>query len=183
MKNYYDILKVSGDASPSEIKKSFRELARLYHPDTRANQEVESADVAFKEINEAYEVLSDCQLREKYDAERSQYLFEKELEQFRTAKMEQVHQEQAKAVDVLEELDKLKSLWHNIRGSKIKLAAFGIGLFLLLTFAFLLIGYIWQVFSEIHQAIAEASILTRAIGSILFIFGSLMAFLYFYTRD
>jgi len=61
--NYYDIIGVSKDATPEEIKKKFRELAKKTHPDkTKENSEEEMA-----ELNKAYEVLSDKELREKYD--------------------------------------------------------------------------------------------------------------------
>jgi len=63
--DYYQILGVSRDASSSEIKKAFRKLARKYHPDV-AKDKV-AAEAKFKEINEAYEVLSDPEKRKKYD--------------------------------------------------------------------------------------------------------------------
>ncbi|MDH4139124.1 MAG: molecular chaperone DnaJ [Coriobacteriia bacterium] len=60
-KNYYDILGVKKDASSDEIKKAFRKLARKYHPDAGGSEE------RFKEVNEAYEVLSDSEKRAQYD--------------------------------------------------------------------------------------------------------------------
>jgi molecular chaperone DnaJ len=63
-RDYYEVLGVSRTASQDEIKKAFRRLARQYHPDI--NKE-EGADLKFKEINEANEVLSDPQKREMYD--------------------------------------------------------------------------------------------------------------------
>ena len=64
-KNYYDILGIETSATESEIKSAFRKLARKWHPDVAGN----SPDVVkhFKEINEAYEVLSDAEKRTKYD--------------------------------------------------------------------------------------------------------------------
>jgi molecular chaperone DnaJ len=59
--NYYDILGVKKDASTDEIKKAFRRLARKHHPDAGGDEE------KFKEINEAYEVLSDSEKRQQYD--------------------------------------------------------------------------------------------------------------------
>lgn len=64
-KNYYDLLGVKREASPQEIKQAFRRLARKYHPDVNPNDK--SAEAKFKEINEAYEVLSDAEKRKKYD--------------------------------------------------------------------------------------------------------------------
>jgi len=63
-KEYYQILGVSRDASEEEIKKAFRQQALKYHPDR--NQE-QGADAKFKEINEAYQVLSDPEKRKLYD--------------------------------------------------------------------------------------------------------------------
>ncbi len=60
-KNYYDILGVKKDASADEIKKAFRRLARKHHPDAGGSEE------KFKELNEAYEVLSDAEKRTQYD--------------------------------------------------------------------------------------------------------------------
>ena len=64
-KDYYKILGVSKSASPEEIKKAYRKLARKYHPDL--NQGDSQAEQRFKEINEAQEVLSDPEKRSKYD--------------------------------------------------------------------------------------------------------------------
>jgi len=64
-KDYYATLGVSRTASDEEIKKAFRKLARQYHPDVAKNKKV--AEEKFKEINEAYEVLSDPEKRKKYD--------------------------------------------------------------------------------------------------------------------
>src|SRR5207244_5742327 len=64
-KDYYKVLNVSREASADEIKKAFRKLARKYHPDM--NPSDKKAEAKFKEINEAYEVLSDPDKRRKYD--------------------------------------------------------------------------------------------------------------------
>jgi curved DNA-binding protein len=64
-KDYYESLGVSRTASAEEIKKSFRKLAREFHPDVAKDKK--KAEERFKEINEAYEVLSDPDKRKKYD--------------------------------------------------------------------------------------------------------------------
>jgi len=64
-RDYYEILGVGRESSQDEIKKAYRNKARLHHPDV--NQDKSDAEAVFKEINEAYEVLSDPQKRERYD--------------------------------------------------------------------------------------------------------------------
>jgi len=63
-RDYYEVLGVSRDASPEEIKKAYRRLARQYHPDV--NKASDAAE-KFKEIQEAYEILSDTEKRTLYD--------------------------------------------------------------------------------------------------------------------
>ena len=63
-RDYYDILGVPRGAPDEDIKRSFRKLAQQWHPDVNTSHE---ADTRFKEINEAYQVLSDPQRRQAYD--------------------------------------------------------------------------------------------------------------------
>lgn len=65
MKSYYEILEISSTATSEEIKKAFRKCAKKYHPDRDVNDPTLSEK--FKEINEAYSVLSDEEERKKYD--------------------------------------------------------------------------------------------------------------------
>src|ERR1039457_371243 len=64
-KDYYEVLGVPRNAGDADIKKSFRKLAREFHPDVAKDKR--KAEEKFKEINEAYEVLGDPVKRKKYD--------------------------------------------------------------------------------------------------------------------
>lgn len=63
-RDYYEVLNISKNATEQEIKKAFRKLAMEFHPDRNKSPEAEEK---FKEINEAYEILSDANKRAKYD--------------------------------------------------------------------------------------------------------------------
>ena len=68
-KDFYKTLGVSKDVSAAELKKTYRKLARKYHPDSNPNDA--KAEAKFKEISEAYSVLSDAEQRKEYDAIRA----------------------------------------------------------------------------------------------------------------
>src|ERR1700749_3280113 len=62
--DYYEILGVSRDADQDAIRRAYRKLARQYHPDLNSDEDAEDR---FKQLGEAYEVLSDPDKREQYD--------------------------------------------------------------------------------------------------------------------
>ena len=66
-KNYYDILEVNKNASPEIIEKAYKTLAKKYHPDLQEESQKESAGEKLKEINEAYEILSNPESRANFD--------------------------------------------------------------------------------------------------------------------
>lgn len=78
-KNYYDVLGIKKDCSDKEIKQAYRRLARKYHPDVNAGDK--SAETKFKEINSAYEVLSDKEKRKKYDKYGDKWQYADQFEQ------------------------------------------------------------------------------------------------------
>mgnify|MGYP003299131925 FL=1 len=68
MKNYYDLLEVSEKASPEVIEKAYKTLVKKYHPDLQPDDKKKEAEEKIKEINEAYEILSDKTKKENYDS-------------------------------------------------------------------------------------------------------------------
>ena len=66
-RDYYEVLGVEKNASDAEIKKAYRKLAMKYHPDQNPGDK--TAEEKFKEINEAYEVLSDADKKARYRSE------------------------------------------------------------------------------------------------------------------
>jgi molecular chaperone DnaJ len=77
--NYYDLLGLKKSAGEKEIKQAYRRLARQYHPDVNPGDK--SAEARFKEINAAYEVLSDKTKRQKYDKYGDKWQYADQIEQ------------------------------------------------------------------------------------------------------
>ena len=73
--DYYEVLGVNRNATDDEIKNAFRKLAKRYHPDVQTGDK-EAAEAKFKEVNEAYEVLSDAERRKTFDDYRQRSLIE-----------------------------------------------------------------------------------------------------------
>ena len=69
MKDYYGILEVNEKASPEIIEKAYKTLVKKYHPDLYSTLEKKEAEKKLKDINEAYNILSDSFLRSQYDLE------------------------------------------------------------------------------------------------------------------
>ena len=88
MKNYYEILEVNPKASKEIIEKAYRTLVKRYHPDLYSSVQKREAEAKLKEINEAYNILSDDFLRGQYDLE-----LKKEEMQYEELKNRQVNNE------------------------------------------------------------------------------------------
>lgn len=83
-KNLYDVLGVKRDASEKEVRAAFRRLARQYHPDVNPGDA--AGEARFKEINSAYEVLSDPDKRRKYDKYGDQWEHADQIEEMQRAR-------------------------------------------------------------------------------------------------
>jgi len=98
MKNYYQILGLDRAADQEEIKRAFRRMASLYHPDHNP-QAPKEAEEKFKEINQAYEVLGDEARRRQYDR-----LLHQRIPRSREVTMEEFLNWGFSGSDILEEL-------------------------------------------------------------------------------
>jgi len=100
MKNYYEILEVNKKASKEVIEKAYKVLVKKYHPDVHSNQNSKDASSKIKEINEAYEILSNDFLREQYDLEM------KKQEMRIDTKQHQDNKDNTKETEEIEQLNK-----------------------------------------------------------------------------
>jgi molecular chaperone DnaJ len=66
-RDFYEVLGLAKGASEDEIKKAYRKLAMKYHPDRNQGEKAKEAEAQFKEVKEAYEMLSDAEKRAAYD--------------------------------------------------------------------------------------------------------------------
>ena len=113
-KNYYDILQINQNASPEIIEKAYKTLAKKYHPDLQEESNKKEAEEILKEINEAYEILSNPDKKALYD----QNLKNETISQEDYEKM-YVQNEKLK-----EELNNLKNNTPNTQYSNINLKSF-----------------------------------------------------------
>lgn len=80
-KNYYDILQINKNASPEIIEKAYKTLAKKYHPDLQPEENKKQAEEILKDINEAYEVLSNPISKANYDNSlQENYISEEDYE-------------------------------------------------------------------------------------------------------
>ena len=111
LKDYYGILGVNADASAEDIKKAFRRLALQYHPD-RNPENIGEAEAKFKEINEAYEVLSDDEKRWRYNSLTRLSAYPR-----RTMATEDIFSEGMGSDGILEMLHRLAGLGFVVKGA------------------------------------------------------------------
>ena len=100
-KNYYEILQINQNASPEIIEKAYKTLAKKYHPDLQEENNKKEAEEILKEINEAYEILSDPNKKALYD---------------QNLKNETISQEQYD--EIYEENQNLKNAINNMQNSR-----------------------------------------------------------------
>lgn len=94
-KNYYDILQVNRNASPEIIEKAYKVLAKKYHPDLQEEAHKKEAEDILKEINEAYEVLSNPKKKQDYDnllKREDDFENQKKYNQQNTPDSDEIHQ-------------------------------------------------------------------------------------------
>lgn len=106
MKDYYKILQVEKNASADEIKKSFRKLAKKFHPDANLNNK--EAEEKFKEINEAYNILGDENKKARYDLDMNNIESEN-ADNFRKNSSQNKYNNYRKKQDKMSESDFMKT--------------------------------------------------------------------------
>ena len=92
MIDYYTLLEVPPTATAAELRRSYRRLARKYHPDL--NKHIPDNDQRIKRLNEAYNVLSDSAKRAAYDAQRTEYMERTERARRERRRMQEARQPQ-----------------------------------------------------------------------------------------
>ncbi len=113
-KNYYDILQINQNASPEIIEKAYKTLAKKYHPDLQEESNKKEAEEILKEINEAYEVLSNPDKKALYDQDLKN----------ETISQEDYEEMYAQNEKLKEELNNLKNNTNNNQYSNINLNSF-----------------------------------------------------------
>ena len=106
MKDYYQILEVNKNASGEVIDKVYKVLAKRYHPDLQEASNAKEAEEKFKEVSEAYEILSDEEKRKKYDEELEGY---ENLQKSETVELSEFQKLRDYAVQLENEVSYLKN--------------------------------------------------------------------------
>lgn len=124
MSNLYEILEVSEKASKEVIEKAYRVLAKKYHPDLQMQEEKQNAEKKMKQINEAYDILSNEEKRKEYDrtlAEEREREKKRELEkqeqssnQYYEKEIEQVEKENQKRENTAESYQNVRKIQQEI---------------------------------------------------------------------
>lgn len=90
MEDLYAILKCSSDAPAEEIRRQYRILAKIHHPDSQSNENQSDHSLSFIKVNNAYKVLSDVQLRKEYDTRWHQLVLLQELPVHETVEFDEL---------------------------------------------------------------------------------------------
>ena len=97
MKDYYAILEINENASKETIEKVHKLLVKRYHPDLQQDSKKVEYEEKMKEINEAYEILTDVTKKKEYDEQLKEYRMQKIMDEIRVKQMANAKQEQQKA--------------------------------------------------------------------------------------